>query len=235
MPYYLICPISHEIGSQSLNLIEIVRTHPVKGLHNDIIHDGLLDVADAAMEFYFMDSMEILNANAFFKKLVRIGISTAHGIISSISNKLIKQLEPDQLLDVADWAENIVRPMSEKINVAKELKATYVLACPLSNEIATEMKELIRIIQHDPRKGIYAEKIHDTVLSFSSVAMNYYYLGMADILKLGSFGRKLIAAGIKTAEGLLSSLSRRIFKNLDSGQLLKLTDWTEKMVLLIKD
>ncbi|MGK5091884.1 hypothetical protein WDW89_07670 [Deltaproteobacteria bacterium TL4] len=225
MEYILVCPISKEVGEESLNIMTQLRTRPVKGAYTNEIHDCLISVSRAISEYHFVEPLELLKVGSFGKKMVHAGVNAGLSITSKVGTKLIRNMEREQLLLYANYLENLFHPHPTPTE-GKE----YYMSCSVSAEVAEQTLNTIKRLRNDPTPKKYTQVLHDELVNMSTSMLTHYYIDPLALLRIGHFGKRMAEIGVKGGLGIISSISSRLFDHLEQEQLILYADYVESVV-----
>ena len=107
---------------------------------------------------------------------------------------------------------------------------TFVVS-PLANDLADRLEEAIQLVRSDPPEKKHVPLLRDTVLEATDVTTEFFFLEVANRMKLGKWATRIVNVGLKTTRGGLHMIIKKVVKGLDDQQLNHLVGVLEAMIL----
>lgn len=82
-------------------VLNALEEHPGKKNHGEAIADLVTELIDAGMDYYFLKALKAADVGFVAEQSVRLGLSGAVTLISSVCRKFITRMDHTQLLVVA--------------------------------------------------------------------------------------------------------------------------------------
>ena len=106
--------VGQELTAEVLRTIEQVRSDPGGKETVTALVDTVLELTDFGLREYYVRPLEQARAGTIALGTARVGISTARRGISLIVNKVLRGMNEDQLLSIADSLEDLLIRGSEQ-------------------------------------------------------------------------------------------------------------------------
>ena len=101
-------PISNDLLQKTITVIEnLSKTSPRKK-NVPLLTEVLLGLIDAGLEYFFIYSTHMLGIGVMGQKVVDIGVTTSKKGLHMIISKLVKRMNDDQLLKLANFLDEML-------------------------------------------------------------------------------------------------------------------------------
>lgn len=105
------------------------------------------------------------------------------------------------------------------------------IAAPLSPELAKELETFLGQARSLPDPTALRDKASDLIIRMTNECLDHYYLRGVEKLGLGMIARQATSLGLKSASAGIALFVRRIAGSLDAGQVRKMADLMEELIL----
>lgn len=98
------------------------------------------------------------------------------------------------------------------------------LICPVSKEIANQVREAITVLRSDPGSKSTADQAIAAVVSITEGSLDFYFVKPLDKMKVNVLGRGIVKMGVNAGIGVLKTFGPRLVKSLSPDQMVVLAD-----------
>lgn len=105
---YLSSPLSAELVAQIHNNLDAIRQAPTDKKSGLMFVELINKMTEEAMEFYFYQPMDIIQAGTITRKFVSMGVSGSIKMVNTMGKKAVSSLSEEQMLQLCDFVQSLV-------------------------------------------------------------------------------------------------------------------------------
>ena len=100
--------ISPELMERAEEALAAVRRDPAREDNVEELIDVVLEMTDRGMDFYYLEPLRRAEAGAMTTSAARLGIAAAGRGIPAIIRRVVRSLDEEQILSIADFIDEIL-------------------------------------------------------------------------------------------------------------------------------
>ena len=106
----------------------------------------------------------------------------------------------------------------------------YCLRCKISEELALEIKDIVKLLNDNPVKGKYTDQIVNLIVRLSDEALTAFFIVPVVEVKMGQMYEKMAQLGLKTGLSIISKAGKKIINNLSEEQLKQFANFLNSFI-----
>ena len=100
--------ISPELMARAEAALAAVREEPAQGPAVEELVEVVLEMTDRGLDFYYLEPLRRAEAGAMTTSAARLGIAAAGRGIPAIIRRVVRSLDEEQILSIADFIDEIL-------------------------------------------------------------------------------------------------------------------------------
>ena len=100
--------ISPELMARAEAALAAVREEPAQGPAVEELVEVVVEMTDRGMDFYYLEPLRRAEAGAMTTSAAKIGIAAAGRGIPAIIRRVVRSLDEEQILSIADFIDEIL-------------------------------------------------------------------------------------------------------------------------------
>jgi hypothetical protein len=105
---HMVAPVKKEHSDLAHTMIQRIRNEQPSSQHIGDLTSLVIDLTEAGMKFYFIESLERLEVSAITMGIAKVGISSTISGMKMVITKVLKKLNDEQVVKLSDFLEEIL-------------------------------------------------------------------------------------------------------------------------------
>lgn len=105
---HMVAPVKKEHSDLAQEIIGRIKSDHPSTKHIGDLTDLIIDLTEAGMKFYFIESLERLNVGAVTMGIAKVGMSSTIKGMKMVITKVLKKLNSEQISELTNFLEEIL-------------------------------------------------------------------------------------------------------------------------------
>lgn len=105
---HMAAPVKQEHSDLAQTIIGRIKNDQPSSQHLVDLTNLVIDLTDAGMKFYFIESLERLDVSSITMGVAKVGIGSTLKGMKMVITKVLKKLNDDQVLKLSEFLEEIL-------------------------------------------------------------------------------------------------------------------------------